>query len=151
MKELLHLHKLEILILMETKVTFSSIGNFFNNLGFSASTIVDPVGRSGGIWLIWNTNHVNYTPALSPLPERPYKENLKTLQIASTSHGWLLGTSMITPIRVSARAFPILTTMADPSNSLKGLTTVISFTWEAWDLNSLGPTTDKGWQILWKG
>lgn len=52
MKELLHLHKLDLLILMETKVTFSSIGNFFNNLGFSASTIVDPVGRSGGIWLI---------------------------------------------------------------------------------------------------
>ncbi|KAI8012925.1 hypothetical protein LOK49_LG05G01847 [Camellia lanceoleosa] len=46
MKELLYLHKPEMLILMETKVTFSSMGNFFNNLGFSASTIVDPVGRS---------------------------------------------------------------------------------------------------------
>ncbi|KAI7983884.1 hypothetical protein LOK49_LG15G02525 [Camellia lanceoleosa] len=59
MKELLYLHKLDILILMETKVTFSSMGNFFNNLGFSASTIIDPVGRSGGLWLIWNTDHLN--------------------------------------------------------------------------------------------
>ncbi|KAI7983560.1 hypothetical protein LOK49_LG15G02517 [Camellia lanceoleosa] len=59
MKELLYLHKLDILILMETKVTFSSMGNFFNNLGFSASIIIDPVGRSGGLWLIRNTDHLN--------------------------------------------------------------------------------------------
>ncbi|KAL7174520.1 hypothetical protein ACSBR2_033717 [Camellia fascicularis] len=134
MKELLHLHKLEILILMETKVTFSFMGNFFNNLGFSASNIIDL-----------------YTPALTPQPERPYGESLKTLRITSISHGWLLGTSIITPIRVSEGASPILTTMADPGDSLKGLTTVISLTWEAWDLDLLGLTTDKDWQILWKG
>lgn len=44
---------------METKVTFSSLGNFFNNLGFLASTVVDPIGRMGGIWLLWDTTHVN--------------------------------------------------------------------------------------------
>ncbi|KAI7994372.1 hypothetical protein LOK49_LG11G02190 [Camellia lanceoleosa] len=44
---------------METKVSFSSLGNFFNNLGFSASTVVDPIGRVGGIWLLWDTAHVN--------------------------------------------------------------------------------------------
>ncbi|KAI8023340.1 hypothetical protein LOK49_LG03G00054 [Camellia lanceoleosa] len=59
MKKLLYFYKPDILILMETKVTFSSMGNFFNNLGFSTSTIVDPFGRFGGIWLIWNTDHVN--------------------------------------------------------------------------------------------
>ncbi|KAI8007178.1 hypothetical protein LOK49_LG07G02768 [Camellia lanceoleosa] len=49
LRELLRTHKPEILVLMETKVSFSSLGNFFNNLGFSASTVVDPIGRMGGI------------------------------------------------------------------------------------------------------
>ncbi|KAL7194368.1 hypothetical protein ACSBR1_034722 [Camellia fascicularis] len=59
MKELFNTHKPAILILMETKVTYSSMGNFFNNLGISACTIIDLVRRSKGIWLIWNTNHGN--------------------------------------------------------------------------------------------
>ncbi|KAI7996413.1 hypothetical protein LOK49_LG10G01686 [Camellia lanceoleosa] len=57
--EIIRTHKPEIIILMETKVTFSSMGDFFNRLGFTASTFVDPVGRVGGIWIIWDTNHVN--------------------------------------------------------------------------------------------
>ncbi|KAI8017206.1 hypothetical protein LOK49_LG04G03341 [Camellia lanceoleosa] len=44
---------------METKVAFSKMSNFFNRLGFTTSTIVDPVGKVGGIWIIWDTNHVN--------------------------------------------------------------------------------------------
>ncbi|KAL7233401.1 hypothetical protein ACSBR1_017096 [Camellia fascicularis] len=28
-------------------------------MGFSAATIVDLVGRSSGIWLIWDTDQVN--------------------------------------------------------------------------------------------
>ncbi|KAI7983920.1 hypothetical protein LOK49_LG15G02171 [Camellia lanceoleosa] len=59
LRELLRTHKPEILVLMETKVTFSSLGNFFNNLCFSASIVVDPIGRMGGIWLLWDTAHVN--------------------------------------------------------------------------------------------
>ncbi|KAI8017739.1 hypothetical protein LOK49_LG04G00158 [Camellia lanceoleosa] len=59
MRELINNHKPEILILMETKVPFSSMGNFFNNMGFTAATIVDPTGRAGGIWLLWDTAHVS--------------------------------------------------------------------------------------------
>ncbi|KAI8011548.1 hypothetical protein LOK49_LG06G02178 [Camellia lanceoleosa] len=59
MRELISNHKPEIIILMETKVPFSSMGNFFNNMGFTAATIVDPVGRAGGIWLLWDPTHVN--------------------------------------------------------------------------------------------
>ncbi|KAL7245045.1 hypothetical protein ACSBR2_000394 [Camellia fascicularis] len=44
---------------MKTKVTFSSLGNFFNNLGFSASTVVDPISRMGGIWMLWDIDHIN--------------------------------------------------------------------------------------------
>ncbi|KAI7993515.1 hypothetical protein LOK49_LG11G00930 [Camellia lanceoleosa] len=59
MRELLNTHKPGIIILMETKVQFSSMGPFFTNMGFSASTIVDPIGRAGGIWLNWDTDQVN--------------------------------------------------------------------------------------------
>lgn len=59
MRELLNTHKPAILILMETKIPYSTMGNFFNNLGFTAATIVDPVERAGGIWLLWDTDQVN--------------------------------------------------------------------------------------------
>ncbi|KAL7173402.1 hypothetical protein ACSBR2_032794 [Camellia fascicularis] len=57
--EIIKTHKPKILVLMETKVAFSKMSNFFTRLGFFASTIVDPVGRVGGIWIIWDTSHVN--------------------------------------------------------------------------------------------
>ncbi|KAI7994725.1 hypothetical protein LOK49_LG11G01813 [Camellia lanceoleosa] len=57
--ELIKLHKPEILILMETKAAFSTMSNFFNSLGFTASSTVDPVGRMGGIWIVWDTTQVN--------------------------------------------------------------------------------------------
>ncbi|KAL7235153.1 hypothetical protein ACSBR1_018615 [Camellia fascicularis] len=58
-KEIIKTHKLDVVALFETKVMFSSMGLFFNNLGYTASTIVDPVGRVGGIWLIWNPTQVS--------------------------------------------------------------------------------------------
>lgn len=51
--DLIRNHKPDMIILMETKVTLSSMGMFFNNLGFTASSSVDPNGRAGGIWLLW--------------------------------------------------------------------------------------------------
>ncbi|CAL5421638.1 unnamed protein product [Camellia sinensis] len=57
--EIIKAHKPEIIVLMETKVAFSKLANFFNRLGFTASTIIDPVGRVGGIWIIWDTTQVN--------------------------------------------------------------------------------------------
>ncbi|KAL7259319.1 hypothetical protein ACSBR1_005252 [Camellia fascicularis] len=57
--EIIRSHKPEILVLMETKVAYSRMSNFFSRLGFTASSIVDPVGRVDSIWIIWDTNHVN--------------------------------------------------------------------------------------------
>ncbi|KAL7262295.1 hypothetical protein ACSBR1_000638 [Camellia fascicularis] len=59
MRELVQIHKPELLILMETKVEFTSVGMFFNCMGFTASAHVDLIGRSEGIWMIWNPNVVN--------------------------------------------------------------------------------------------
>ncbi|KAI7994974.1 hypothetical protein LOK49_LG11G01739 [Camellia lanceoleosa] len=47
-RNLIQSHKLGILVLMETKVLYSSMGNFFSNMGFTITTIVDPIGRSCG-------------------------------------------------------------------------------------------------------
>ncbi|KAI8031966.1 hypothetical protein LOK49_LG01G02988 [Camellia lanceoleosa] len=54
MRKLLKCHNPSIIVLMETKVQFSFMGLFFNNLGFTASTYVDPVGKCRGIWLLWD-------------------------------------------------------------------------------------------------
>ena len=56
--ELFRVHKPDLVILIETKVPFSSTGNFFINLGFNNSCIVDPVGRVGGIWVLWDSTNV---------------------------------------------------------------------------------------------
>ncbi|KAI8027305.1 hypothetical protein LOK49_LG02G02848 [Camellia lanceoleosa] len=64
-KEITRTHRPEVVALFETKVLFSSMGLFFNNLGYTASTIVDPVGRVGGIWLLWNPTHVSLLIPLS--------------------------------------------------------------------------------------
>ncbi|KAI7996682.1 hypothetical protein LOK49_LG10G00691 [Camellia lanceoleosa] len=53
-KELVQIHKPSILALMETKVELSSMGQFFNKMRFTASSHVDPVGHSGGIWVLWD-------------------------------------------------------------------------------------------------
>ncbi|KAI8006782.1 hypothetical protein LOK49_LG07G02097 [Camellia lanceoleosa] len=58
-KEIIRTHRPDVVALFETKVLFSSMGLFFNNLGYTASTVVDPVGRVGGIWLIWNPTQVS--------------------------------------------------------------------------------------------
>ncbi|KAI8017227.1 hypothetical protein LOK49_LG04G01451 [Camellia lanceoleosa] len=57
--DLVQMYKLDMLILMETKVELNKMGMIFNNFRYTASTHVDPIGRSGGIWLLWNPNQVN--------------------------------------------------------------------------------------------
>ncbi|KAI8025856.1 hypothetical protein LOK49_LG02G03284 [Camellia lanceoleosa] len=59
MRELVQIHKPELVVLMEPKVEFKDMGMFFNCMGFTASAHVNPIGRSGGIWMIWNPNVVN--------------------------------------------------------------------------------------------
>ncbi|KAI7994084.1 Puromycin-sensitive aminopeptidase [Camellia lanceoleosa] len=59
MRELVQIHKPKLVVLMETKVQFKAMGLFFNGMGFTASAHVDPIGHSGGAWMIWNPNIVN--------------------------------------------------------------------------------------------
>ncbi|KAL7169819.1 hypothetical protein ACSBR2_034787 [Camellia fascicularis] len=35
------------------------MGMFFNQMGFTTSAHVDPIGRSGGIWMLWNLNSIS--------------------------------------------------------------------------------------------
>ncbi|KAK2986298.1 hypothetical protein RJ640_021867 [Escallonia rubra] len=51
-----------IVALMETKVEFQTMNGFFENFGLSSSSIIDPQGRSGGIWVLWNPQEVTVTP-----------------------------------------------------------------------------------------
>lgn len=55
-KDLMKNQKPDIVVLMETKVELGTMGMFFHRLGLTSSIHVDPIGRSGGIWLPWNPN-----------------------------------------------------------------------------------------------
>lgn len=56
--ELISNHRPEIVALFETKVCLSSMDMYFNNKGFTAATFVNPIGRVGGIWLLWDPTQV---------------------------------------------------------------------------------------------
>ncbi|KAH7854791.1 hypothetical protein Vadar_017858 [Vaccinium darrowii] len=59
MSDLLINHGPDILVLVETKVPFSSMNDFFKSNGFNANSFSNPVGRSGGIWVLWDSMKVN--------------------------------------------------------------------------------------------
>ncbi|KAI7982836.1 hypothetical protein LOK49_LG15G02533 [Camellia lanceoleosa] len=52
LRELVQIHKPDMLVLMKTMVELASMGMFFNQMEFTTSAHVDPIGRSGGIWMI---------------------------------------------------------------------------------------------------
>ncbi|XP_028068131.1 uncharacterized protein LOC114270746 isoform X1 [Camellia sinensis] len=83
--EIIQAHKPEIIVLMETKIAYSKMSNFFTRLG-TASSIVNPVDRVGGIWVIWDTNHVNVLASMvSPqaIHTTIHKENYEDWVIAA--------------------------------------------------------------------
>ncbi|KAM7487447.1 hypothetical protein LguiB_024931 [Lonicera macranthoides] len=59
MTDLVREHDPDMVALIETKVPLSSIGNYFEQFGYIASTYTDPVGRVGGIWILWNPSILN--------------------------------------------------------------------------------------------
>ncbi|KAI7990425.1 hypothetical protein LOK49_LG12G02459 [Camellia lanceoleosa] len=59
MRDIVRLHKPSMIILLETKVELNTMGMYFNHLGFMVSTHVDPIGRNGGIWMLWDPSQAN--------------------------------------------------------------------------------------------
>lgn len=57
--ELMKTHKPGVVALLETKVSLDSMGIFFKSLGLKGSVHVDPTGRVGGIWLLWDPDTVS--------------------------------------------------------------------------------------------
>lgn len=57
-RELMRIHSLEIVAILEPKVSMQSMGLFFRNLGFTRDTFTDPNGRYGGIWVLWDPTKV---------------------------------------------------------------------------------------------
>ncbi|KAI8009523.1 hypothetical protein LOK49_LG06G00526 [Camellia lanceoleosa] len=49
LRELVLIHKPDLMVLMETKVNLASMGTFFNQMGFMTLAHVDLIGQSRGI------------------------------------------------------------------------------------------------------
>ncbi|XP_028127267.1 uncharacterized protein LOC114323788 [Camellia sinensis] len=90
--ELVQIHKPDLLVLMETKVELASMGMFFNQMGFITSAHVDPIGRSGGILMLWNLNSifVRVTKASSQL--------ITTKIVTQEYPEWLLSAVYASPV-----------------------------------------------------
>lgn len=58
MMELIHTHRMDILFLCEPRISGQKAMDMVKSLGFSCVEIVDPVGFSGGLWLLWHGDRV---------------------------------------------------------------------------------------------
>lgn len=58
-RDIINQHKPEVVALLETKIDLKSMGMFFKDLGLTAATHVDPNGRAGGIWILWDPSKVS--------------------------------------------------------------------------------------------
>ncbi|XP_021823964.1 uncharacterized protein LOC110765197 [Prunus avium] len=57
--ELIRTHHLDLLFICEPRISGKKALDMAKSLGFSSYEIVDPVGFSGGLWLLWNDNKIN--------------------------------------------------------------------------------------------
>ncbi|KAI8029593.1 hypothetical protein LOK49_LG01G03922 [Camellia lanceoleosa] len=57
----LHYPSMDLLKLLRTAMRPQQ---HFQTLGFTMSTFVDPIGKSGGIWIVWDASHVNVRASL---------------------------------------------------------------------------------------
>ncbi|KAJ4841399.1 hypothetical protein Tsubulata_048489 [Turnera subulata] len=58
LKEIARAHNPNILVLLETWVEFARVAPFLQALEFDGYAFVDPIGFSGGIWVLWKQNSV---------------------------------------------------------------------------------------------
>ena len=75
MKTMIITYRLEIAIILETKVEIAKMRNFFNRFGLTDKSYSDPRGRTGGIGLVWDATQVNWTylTSLTKLCKLPSK------------------------------------------------------------------------------
>lgn len=56
--DLVRSHKIDILIIVEPKVQYSKVTDFLRRQGFPDAEVVEAIGFSGGIWLLYDKGRV---------------------------------------------------------------------------------------------
>ncbi|PRQ51592.1 putative transcription factor interactor and regulator CCHC(Zn) family [Rosa chinensis] len=105
---LIHYHKVDILIISEPRVPFSRVHNFFRKNGFPNAEISEAAGFSGGVWVLYDKNNI----------EIQYIDNNSqsvTVKVAATgSHEWILSAIYASPTNsVRSCLWHYLSTFAD--------------------------------------
>ena len=59
MRDLYRYYEPEVVVIMETKVEFANMGNFFDSFGLTSSAISEAIGRIESIWLLRNPTLIN--------------------------------------------------------------------------------------------
>ena len=52
-------HKPDILCLIETMTNDRNTAQIIQKMGFENYDFIPPVNHSGGIWVLWNNNHIH--------------------------------------------------------------------------------------------
>ncbi|KAH7837957.1 hypothetical protein Vadar_020054 [Vaccinium darrowii] len=140
MADLFKNHNPDFLVLVETKVPFATLNEFFKSKGFTARSYSDPVGRSGGIWVLWDPARVNVSVVEVTNQQRAANDNREWLVAgdfndhaeSSEKRCYQRGTCLVftlttAPSLFTLRGFPPLTRLHAPFVSrICGLVTQIS-------------------------
>ena len=54
MMELIKIHSIDVLFVCEPRIGGDKALKMVKSLGFSNFEVVDPIGFSGGLWLLWS-------------------------------------------------------------------------------------------------
>ncbi|XP_021812414.1 uncharacterized protein LOC110755503 [Prunus avium] len=90
--ELIRGNRLDLLFICEPRISGKKALDMIKSLGFSSYEIVDPVGFSGGLWLLWNDTKSMLNRV--ELSGRNYGIISSLWLVVINYHGCLLGTLM---------------------------------------------------------
>lgn len=89
--DLIHKHHPAILVIMETKVSGDRARSIVDRLPMDGAILVNNIGLTGGLWVLWDSTHVNISELATTEQEVHALVNFNS----PTSQGpWLLLQSM---------------------------------------------------------
>ncbi|XP_030925662.1 uncharacterized protein LOC115952618 [Quercus lobata] len=91
-KELARVHDPAVFVVMETRLGGERAKGITDRLPFDGAIHTDTVGRTGGLWLLWNSDKVEVT-----LMEKTEQEIHVTIKVRNSNLSWLFSAIYASP------------------------------------------------------
>jgi len=97
-RELIQIHNLAILVLLETKVGGERVREITDQLPFDGVIHMDTIGYASELWILWNSNRVEIN-----LLSNTEQEIHVVVKVLNSNSNWLISTIYASPRRAERR------------------------------------------------